>query len=75
MNFKELRKNAGLTQAQLAEQVGIDQGTVSAYENGTKRPSFDTIPRLALSLGVTTDDIFLAFEIAKRHKEEQINGE
>lgn len=71
MNFKELRKAAGLTQVQLAKQVGIDQGTISAYECGSKRPSFDIIPRLALSLGCTTDDIFLAFEMAKRHKEEQ----
>ena len=32
------RKEKGLTQAELAQRVGIAQRTVAAYENGERRP-------------------------------------
>lgn len=37
------RVKAGLTQAQLAEQAGVAQTLISAYENGHRQP---TMPRL-----------------------------
>ena len=37
--LKELRKEKGLTQTQLAEAVGSQKETISRYENGGREPS------------------------------------
>ncbi len=44
--ISEARSAAGLTQAQLAQRTGTSQATISAYENGVKQPSLDTVTRL-----------------------------
>lgn len=33
---KDLRRKLGWTQARLAKSVGLSQGRISAYENGTQ---------------------------------------
>lgn len=47
----------GLTQAQLAEKSGLPSTSISHFENpeGTRKPSFDNLRRLANALEVTTD--------------------
>jgi transcriptional regulator with XRE-family HTH domain len=47
----------GLTQAQLAEKAGLPPTSISHFENtqGTRKPSFDNLRRLALALEVSTD--------------------
>lgn len=47
----------GLTQTQLAEKTGLPATTISHFENpeGTRKPSFDNLRRLANALDVTTD--------------------
>ncbi len=42
-NLKRMRVAAGMTQAQLAQKLGVDQRTVSAWEKGVARPSFETL--------------------------------
>jgi DNA-binding transcriptional regulator YiaG len=34
-----IRRRLGLTQAELAARLGLDEGTVSAWESGTREPS------------------------------------
>lgn len=51
-----LRKQAGLTQADLAQHLGITQGQVSKYEESGEIPS-RLVKRWAGVLGVTTDDL------------------
>ena len=46
------RKNAGLTQRQLSEKTGIDQGDISRIENGEANPSLRTLKRLAAGMGM-----------------------
>lgn len=48
---RELRRVAGVTQAELARQGGTSQPTIAAYENGRKSPSVRTLERLATSVG------------------------
>lgn len=47
-----LREAAGLSQAQLAERVGIQRGTMSQLESGIHQPSADTAHKIAEALGV-----------------------
>jgi len=50
------RKEAGLTQQQLADKVGMKKASISGLELGTsKKPSADNILPLAKFLGVTPE--------------------
>jgi transcriptional regulator with XRE-family HTH domain len=50
--IRELRRQAGLTQAQLAEAAGTSQPTIAAYESGNKSPRVRTLWRIARSVGL-----------------------
>ena len=52
-----LRKKAGLTQAQLAEKVGISKPAVSGYENGKQLPSLENLIGISKVLGVSLDEL------------------
>ncbi len=46
------RAKAGLSQAELAAQTGIDQSDISRLERGIGNPSIGTLNRLALAMGM-----------------------
>jgi transcriptional regulator with XRE-family HTH domain len=48
-----LRADKGLTAAELAERVGVTQTAISRYELGTRRPSPETLERIADALGAS----------------------
>ena len=50
-----LRKERGLTQQVLADQVGLPVLQIRRYEGGTSQPTLDVIRRLAIALGVSAD--------------------
>jgi transcriptional regulator with XRE-family HTH domain len=52
-----LRKQAGLSQAALAEAVGIPQRTISFYEREAVAIPSTLVPRLAKVLGVSVDEL------------------
>lgn len=47
MFLQELRKEKGLTQEQLAEQVGVARRTVSRWETGANMPDLDILVELS----------------------------
>lgn len=47
-----LRKSKGLTQAGLAEAIGVEQPTIQRWEAGKREPSFEQLFQLAHALGV-----------------------
>ena len=49
----ELRIEANLSQARLAEIAGVDRKTINRIENGHFSPALDTIVRLSVALGIT----------------------
>jgi XRE family transcriptional regulator, regulator of sulfur utilization len=51
-NLRRLRKERGLTQEQLAERVGMEQGYYSRIERGRVTPSIRTALKLAGALDV-----------------------
>ena len=48
----DARKNAGMTQQELAERTGIAQGDISKLETGRANPSLKTLQRLAEGMGM-----------------------
>ena len=53
-----LRKDAGLSQAQMAERLGISQPVVSDYERGAARLHGELILKVAEILNVSADETF-----------------
>ena len=53
--LRRARSVAGLTQAELAERVGVTQSVVSAYESGRRDPSVTTLRRLVEGTGQTLE--------------------
>ena len=53
--LREARKNAGLTQAQLAEILDISDSTVTSWEKETRQPDIPNIKRLTRALNVTPE--------------------
>jgi transcriptional regulator with XRE-family HTH domain len=49
------RKKLGLEQAELAVKAGLPATSISHFEGGTRKPSFDNLRRLAQALRVSTD--------------------
>ncbi|MBQ9662700.1 MAG: helix-turn-helix transcriptional regulator [Oscillospiraceae bacterium] len=41
--LKQLRKEHGMTQAQLAEKLGVAGGTVAMWETGKRSPNFEMV--------------------------------
>ena len=53
-----LRSERGLTQAALAEAVGVSRKTINTVENGVFTPSTLLALKLARALGVPVEEIF-----------------
>lgn len=51
----DARKNAGLTQQELAERIGADKGYVSRLERGLTIPSVSTLYRIAAAMGLAVE--------------------
>jgi transcriptional regulator with XRE-family HTH domain len=54
MRLQRLRKELGISQGQLAAQLGVSKPTVWAWEQGKARPIDSRIESLARALGVTS---------------------
>ncbi|MCL2862343.1 MAG: helix-turn-helix domain-containing protein [Firmicutes bacterium] len=55
LRIKELREAKGLSQAQLAKEIGLNHRTISQYERGITEPDLKTIEKLCLFFGETSD--------------------
>lgn len=51
----DARKNAGLTQAELAKRIGADKSYISRIERGLTVPSIATMYRIAAAMGLTVE--------------------
>jgi putative transcriptional regulator len=56
--LKELRAELGLTQAELAERVGVTRKTINTVENGVFTPSALLAIKLAKALSVPVEKLF-----------------
>jgi|APHig6443718053_1056840.scaffolds.fasta_scaffold18144_4 transcriptional regulator with XRE-family HTH domain len=55
--LKVLRKGRGLSQAELAQRVGLTREAIAAYESGRVRLVDDIIIRFASALQVSSDEL------------------
>ncbi|MDG4982873.1 helix-turn-helix domain-containing protein [Lactococcus lactis] len=53
--LKTLRKINGLTQKELAENVGVQQGAINKWESGKTEPNIEMLVRLAECFDVSLD--------------------
>jgi transcriptional regulator with XRE-family HTH domain len=56
--LQSLRLNAGVTQEQLADEMGLTVESISNIERGIHGPKFDNLEKIAKVLGVPVKDLF-----------------
>ena len=53
--LKELRRQVGLTQVEVAEKLGISQPAYASWERGVKKPTQENLVKIAQVLNVSVD--------------------
>ena len=56
-NLRDILKEYGMTQRQLAEETGLTEATISNYINKRKIPSMRAIVNIANDLDISTDEL------------------
>ncbi len=69
------RKQLGLTQDQLAEQLGVTAQAVSKWENDQSCPDINMLPKLAEIFGTTTDALLGIEPKQKVHEAEIVDSD
>ena len=67
-NLKFLRSKHSISQAELAESLGIPRTTLSAYERGFVEPNIELMLKMAKYFGVTMDDL-IAYNLEHQNPE------
>ena len=57
-----LRRSKGLSQAELAQKLGISASAMGMYEQGRREPAIQTLVALSRELEVTTDYLLKGIE-------------
>lgn len=57
MQIERLRRAKGMTQAELAKQIGVDQTAVHMWENGKTSPRLSHLKKLANALDCSLDEL------------------
>ena len=55
--LKDLRKQAGLTQVDVAEKLGISQPAYASWERGVKKPTQENLVKIAKIFNVSLDSL------------------
>lgn len=55
--MRELRKENGLTQNQVAKMMGLSESAIAKYEQGKNEPTLDFLIAIAKFFKTTTDDL------------------
>lgn len=59
MRAAEIRRQRGLTQAELAHMIGVEQPTISRLEKGSEAVTLRLLKQVADALGVNVAEFFL----------------
>ena len=66
-----LRKQAGLSQEELADKLNVSRQTVSKWELGDSTPDFDKIVPLCNIFGITTEELLRDKKIEEKREEKK----
>lgn len=67
--IRDNRKRLNMSQAELADRIGVSQKVISKYEKGSCRPPIDNVAAMAHVFGITVDDFLNGFsDIPEREK-------
>ena len=55
--IRSYRERAGMTQAQMAESLGVSQSAVAMWESGERKPDIFMLKSIALLLKCSTDSL------------------
>ena len=69
-----LRRDAGMTLAQLSEASGATPSNLSRYETGRQMPRLDTLHRIVAGLGLTMADLYRAQQTVTHLPEKAEDG-
>lgn len=58
LRLKAARARLGVSQAQLAQHIGVTRQTVNAVESGSYNPTLGLCLKISWALGTTLDDLF-----------------
>ena len=58
-NFRNARKEAGLTQQQVADALCLDRSAIAHYEMGDSMPNARNLIKICELLGLTLDELML----------------
>lgn len=72
--LKNLRKEAGITRAKMAERLNMPYTTLRNYEDGSREPGHDFLIKYAKEFNVTTDYLLGLVE-KKEATDKNIDGE
>lgn len=56
-NLRLARERKGLSQKEVAEQIGVAKSTYSLYESGNREPNVQTIKKIADILSTSADEL------------------
>ena len=68
--LQELRKNKGLTQQELAQQLYVSRTAISKWESGRGYPNIDSLKAIAEFFSVTIDELLSGDEVLTIAEEE-----
>ncbi len=57
-NIKKLREQKGITQCELASEIGVTQACIAQWETTNGMPRASLIPKIAKVLNCKIDDLF-----------------
>ena len=70
--ISEKRKEKGMTQAELAEKMGVTDKAVSKWERNLSYPDVASFPRLSEVLGVSLDELMKGTGDSNKKKDNDI---
>jgi transcriptional regulator with XRE-family HTH domain len=70
--LQQLRVNAGLSQAELAEKVGVSLKTLQGWEVGAGEPGSGALSKLAGALAVPQEELATGIAESQQIRERQV---
>lgn len=65
--IKTYRERMGLTQKQIAEELGVTAPAVTQWETGERKPNIIMLKKLSVILKCSTDELLAPIDVDETH--------